>query len=109
MILPALYHWSPSDRRFDIYKVGLVPESHNVIASVQLSYVCLSPTPATAWTLSGGSGITSEIHEWDLWQIRLSENDNVAIRPEFGYRVREINVRNVITPDRIWYVGSRTV
>lgn len=106
MILPALYHWAPSIRRAEIFKLGLVPSSPST--SSKLKHVCLSPTPSTAWSLSGGTGWT-EIDEWDLWQIRLSENDNVAIRPEFGYRVREICVRNVITPDRIWYVGSRSV
>lgn len=108
MILPAMFHWSPTERRSGIFASGLIPFKPNTVASGLLAHVCLAPTPSSAWTLSGGTG-WSEIEEWDLWQVRLGPNDDVHIRPEFGDIVREIQVRNAISPDRIWYVGSRTV
>ena len=106
MIIPALFHWSPAERREEIFKQGLVPASINVIATTTLSYLCLSPTPSSAWGLSGGT-ILAEIEEWDLWQVNIGEHDEVHIRPEFGSVIKEVMVRNVILPDRIWYVGSR--
>lgn len=106
MILPALYHWAPTERRDDIFQLGLVPNRLNTTSSVSLPHICLSTTPSNAWAMSGGTGWT-EIEDWDLWQVRLNENDNVHIRPEFGNIIQEIKVRNVITPDRIWLVGSR--
>lgn len=106
MILPALYHWSPTSRRADILKFGLMPYSFNVVASGPLPHICLAPTPSTAWGLSGGTG-WHEAEEWDLWQVRIGPNDEVHVRPEFGDVIKEITVRNVIPPDRIWLVGSR--
>lgn len=106
MILPALYHWSPTERRDIIFLHGLMPNQTNVVASGSLPHVCLSTSPSMAWTLSGGTGWT-QVEEWDLWQVRLGANDQVHIRPEFGHEINEITVRNVIPPDRIWLVGSR--
>lgn len=106
MILPALYHWSPTSRRVDILKFGLMPNQINVVSTGSQPHICLSTTPSMSWALSGGTGWT-QIEEWDLWQVRLSEDDEVHIRPEFGNVVKEITVRNVIPPDRIWFVGNR--
>lgn len=107
MILPVMFHWSPTSRRDDILKFGLMPNQLNIVASGPLSHVCLSTSPSVAWSLSGGTGWT-EVDDWDLWQVRLGENDRVYIRPEFGSEITEVTVRNVIAPDRIWYVGSRS-
>lgn len=101
-----MYHWSPTENRDSILLKGLVPNSKNTIASGSLAYVCLSPTPSGAWSLSAMTG-WHEVESWDLWQIRLSAVDNVRIRPEFGDVIQEVNVRNVMSPERLWYVGTR--
>jgi len=106
MILPAMYHWSPTENRDSILLKGLVPNSKNTIASGSLAYVCLSPTPSGAWSLSAMTG-WHECESWDLWQVRLNDTDSVRIRPEFGDVVQEVNVRNVMAPERLWYVGTR--
>lgn len=106
MILPALFHWSPAERYEEILRNGLVPGSPPAVASGSLPHVCLSPTPSRAWSLSGGTG-WYEPEAWDLWQVRLNQHDEVYVRPIFGDVVEEINVRNAITPDRVWWVGRR--
>jgi hypothetical protein len=108
VILPALYHWSPADRYDDVLRHGLVPHSPAAIASAPMPHVCLSPTPSRAWSLSGGTG-WYEADGWDLWQVRLNEHDEVHVRPIYGDVLEEINVRNVITPDRVWWVARRTM
>ncbi len=107
MILPVLYHWSPAARRDDILRAGLVPGSAACIASGVLRYICLSPNPARAWQLSGATG-WGDADEWDLWQVRIGDDDEVHIRPMFGAEVEEVTVRNVIPPDRLWWVGRRS-
>lgn len=112
MLLPALYHWSPAERRRGIQANGLQPYSPATVSTHEQNlgwpYVCLSPTPSGAWGLSGDMGWTSEIEEWDLWQVRLNEHDEVHVRSEWGNHIREIRVRNTITPDRCWWVATRT-
>lgn len=106
MILPALYHWSPKVRRRAIHRGGLRPGCRSTTASGSLPYVCLSPTPSSAWTLSGATGWT-EVEAWDLWQVRLGDGDQIVVRPEFDAVIREIKVHNVIPPDRLWWVAER--
>lgn len=53
MLLPALFHWSPADRRASIRATGLQPGSPNTVSTSCLEYVCLGTSPARAWTISG--------------------------------------------------------
>lgn len=111
MHLPALYHWSPTDRRVEITQCGLTPyqPGHVLIDGKQLGfpYICFSPTPSAAWGLSGDMDWGTEIESWDLWMVRLIEGDEVQIRSDFGPVVREVRTFNAIPPDRLWYVATR--
>lgn len=107
MLLPAMYHWSPSDRRDLIRRQGLLPGSESVTSSSPMEYVCVSPTPSSAWGLSGDMGWTTEVEAWDLWMVRLVEGDEVHVRPDFGPVLREVRVFGAIPPDRCWYVATR--
>lgn len=108
MILPALYHWAPSERRRAIRSGGLQPYQAPTICSAVSPYLSLSPDPALGWKLSGAMD-WHECDEWDLWQVRLADHDDVRIRPEVGPVVQEIKVYNPIPADRLWFVGERVI
>lgn len=113
MLLPALYHWSPADRRSAIRAEGLRPYCPPTLCTggpdgdLSYPYLCLSPTPSSAWGLSGDMDWVSEIEAWDLWQVRLADGDEVRYRGDFGPVLREVRVYNAIPADRIWYVATR--
>ncbi len=112
VILPALYHWSPKERRTEIEAHGLHPRKAATTHSdpdLLSPYLCFSPTPSAAWSLSGAMEWTSEVDGWDLWQVRIAEGDSICIRPDFGPVIQEIKVYNAILPDRLWHVGERGV
>jgi hypothetical protein len=106
VILGPLYHWSPVERRESIKANGLRPGSPAMVASVELEHVCLGFDPASTWAISGAMDF-AEADDWDLWLVHLGEHDSVSVRSEFGPRLQEVKVRNVIPPDRLWYVGQR--
>lgn len=117
MRLPALFHWSPRDRYHEIMTSGLKPFSEPVTSTANLEngnviagwpYICFGTTPSAAWGLSGDMSWASEIEEWDLWQVNLAENDEVHVRPDFGWDIKEVRVHNAIGPDRVWWVATRT-
>lgn len=107
MRLGTLYHWSPAERFDEIYQVGLRPHKPPTVASTPLPYVCLSPDPSIAWTLSGGMDWVSEIAEWDLWAVRVAEGDHVCVRAEFGPEIKEIKLYGPLPADRLWWVARR--
>ena len=107
MRLDVLYHWSPVERRADIAAQGLRPGSTPNVAGYPLTYVCLGTTPSAGWSLSGAMEWMSEIDEWDLWQVRLVDGDDIRVRPDFLPTIREVKVHGPIPADRIWYVGTR--
>lgn len=112
MILPALFHWSPNERRGDIERLGLQPRqiaTTHSDPSLTSPYICFSPTPSRAWSLSGAMEWVSEVDEWDLWQVRLAEGDHVVVRSDFGPEIQEVKVYGAIPTDRLWLVGSRHV
>src|SRR4051794_28120131 len=108
--LGSVFHWSPAARRDAILREGLrvfsSPVTHSGVESYP--YLCFSPTPSGAWSLSGDMEWTSDHEEWDLWQVRLSDDDEVHIRAEYGPHICEIRTRNSIPADRVWYVGTRS-
>lgn len=110
MLLPALYTWSPSDRRRSILAEGLRPYSAPVThgGEERAPYLCFATTPSAGWGLSGDMSWTSEIEEWDLWQVRLQDGDEVHYRADFGPVLKEIRVYNAIPADRLWLVGARS-
>lgn len=107
MLIPVLYHWSPVDRFDDIRTNGLRPHAPPANASVSLPYVCLSPRPSRAWSLSGGMEIGTEADDWDLYEVRIADGDHVVVRPDFGPEIQEIKVYGPIAPDRVWWVARR--
>lgn len=105
--VPALFHWSPRDRKAGIIRRGLVPAMAPCLSSERQDLVCLSPTPSCAWSLSGA--IRAEKGEpWDLWQVRLADTDEVHVLPFWGGVLREVRVANRIPKSRVWWVGERT-
>lgn len=107
--LPSQYHWSPSERREEIFRNGLKPYCDPVTHSGVLlwPYICLSPSPKRAWQLSGDFQDSGEIEQWDLWQVELGEHDEVSIRSEYGSEIMEVRVRSAIPADRVWHVATR--
>lgn len=75
--------------------------------TVRYAYTCLSPDPQLAWRLSGDLDWVKEIEQWDLWQIRLGEDDEVHYRSDFGPYLVEVRVFTVIPSERAWLVGTR--
>lgn len=109
MRLDPLYHWSPTDRRAQIVVHGLRPGSPATVAGGELPYVCFSLTASRAWSLSGAMEWAQEIEEWDLWQARLVDGDDVRVRPDHGPYIHEIKVYGPIPADRLWYAGTRMI
>lgn len=109
MILPALYHWSPTERRDAIAREGLRPYSPPTVqdGDLHFPYISLSPTPSAAWGLSGDMEWVSDVERWDLWQVRLGAGDEVRFRPTFGNVLEEVKVSSAIPADRVWYVATR--
>ena len=109
VILPHLYHWSPTERRAAIQKEGLQPYSPSMShEGYAYAHICLATTPSAAWGISGDMDWGREEESWDLWQVRLAEGDEVHYRAEFGNVLKEVRVANTIPPDRVWYVGTRS-
>lgn len=112
MQLPALYHWSPRDRRTSIRRLGLVPGKRPTIGTVRTVtdgrfMVCLAPDPAMAWSLSGGTRWVSA-STWDLWQVHLADSDEVHVLPYFGPRIVEVRVANRIPKRRLVWLAERS-
>jgi hypothetical protein len=107
--IDTLFHWSPAERREDILKTGLQVYSPSVVHSGEYRwpYICLGTTPSSAWGLSGDMEWASEIEQWDLWQVRIEEGDEITIRGDFCPVIREVRVRNSLPPDRVWFVATR--
>lgn len=109
MRLETLYHWSPAERRESILRAGLQLYSEPVVHSGQLGapYLCFSTCPRRAWALSGDAVHESEVERWDLWQVFPLDTWEVSFLPQWGCCVAEVRVRNTVTPDRLWLVGTR--
>lgn len=108
MILPPLYHWSPTEIRVKLQQEGLKVYMPPTVGSgpERSPYICLGFTPRWAWLLSGDfSPDASE--EWDLWQVEIPEKAHVEIRPEYGPQLQEVKVYTTIAPDHLWLVARR--
>jgi len=106
MDLGPLYHWVPADRAEAIALEGLRPGQPSTVASEPLPHICLGLDPQSAWAISGAVG-WHDVAVWDLWLVRLADDDPVTVRPEFGPRIREVTVAGLIPPERVWRVGRR--
>jgi hypothetical protein len=108
VIIHPLFHWSPTDRRASITRRGLRVRSRPVCTSVRVDVICVSQSPSQAWALSAAV-FGDRGQAWDCWQIALSHDDEVEVRPFHGNRIQELRVRNNIPKSRVWLVGSRAV
>jgi len=112
-LVGALYHWSPSFNRVDILQGGIKVFSDSACHSGnwQWPYICLSPHPSQAWSLSVDAvngGKEDPIEEWDLWQVTLPDNAEVHVREFWGRRIEEFKVYTSIPADHVWFCGMRT-
>lgn len=107
MRLSPLYHYSPHDRYGSILRYGLRAGQPPTVSSCAQQHICLGPDPREAWRISGAMSWVSDVESWDLWQVELDETDEVHVRSEYGPTVREIMVRGVIAPQRLWWIGRR--
>ena len=113
MILPPLYHWSPQEHRAKILQHGLQIMREDQKAKedgfhgVRWPWVCLGSTPLQAWDLLPWFGEELAGMEFDLYEVKLQETDDVHIRCDFGPVVREVRVHNSIPADRVFWVARR--
>lgn len=110
MILPALYHWSPTIRRASIEQHGLRIYEESVVHSdpeLLYPYICFGTTPSNAWGLSADVEWTGEIEEWDLWQHWAKDNERVHVLPTFGGVIQEVRIATPIAIQDLWFVGTR--
>lgn len=112
--LGPLFHWSPSPRRSQIVRRGLVPGSRPTVSSVPavhdgVEVVCLATDPLVGWSLSGAMRWARQLgHDWDLWQVALVDSDVTFVRAEYGARVLEVRVANRIPKARVQLLGTRS-
>lgn len=99
MTAPALFHWSPRERRPQIERYGLRPGMRPTIScggaeyddGFRPNYVCLAEDPQWAWCLSGAHH--PEIRVWDLWQVWLAD----------GHHFRRLRADRASSPERRWH------
>lgn len=108
------YHWSCKENRLSIQQNGLQicqPQKDGLTnpngALVRFPWICLGMDPLIAWEWSGVDLDREAVY--DLWQIRLTEHDNVQVRMEHGNFIAELRIHNTIPADRVFWVGSRGV
>lgn len=124
IVLPRLFHWAPVEARAGIVRCGLKPRTPtavgyrpipndplrgHIVEDVEpdsVLAVCLGTSPRTAWNYSAAFGELGS--EWDLWEVRLEETDEIHFRPFIGYWAEEIRVANPIPKSRVWWGGTRT-
>lgn len=112
-----LFHWALSSRRVDIARDGLKvysepvqsggvnPTNGNEIAG--WPYLCFSPRPSRAWSLSGDMhGDDGEL-DWDLWEVKIPPEAHVRLRDQWGPEIVEVRVYTSIPPEYMWLVGQR--
>jgi hypothetical protein len=117
VILPALYHWSPKERRETIRLHGLQPYQPPAVSTESefnedwahgFGCICFGTDAAKAWAYSGDLQHVGDVEEWDLWQLKgVVEGDEVRIRAEFGPEIKEVRLFNPVAADRLFWVGER--
>lgn len=104
-----LYHWSPTARRKQIKKRGLVPGCWSTDRLWKPPCVCYADTPSLAWALSGALPRGREHDSWDLWQTYDDVPSGYeAIAFDGSDDVKEYRVYERIYARDLWYVASRT-
>ncbi|WP_032376707.1 hypothetical protein [Rhodococcoides fascians] len=116
LLLPDLFHWSPTSRRKGIIRSGLLPEAKNSDGGEYGGITdgrpmnCMSGDPATAWRyLPHTKEQIAEHASWDLWQVHLAESDEVHVLPVWGRHLHEIRVANRIPKSRLTLLATRVL
>jgi len=111
-VLDVLYHWSPTVNRTFILRNGLRVYSRAKKHSKGCwPYICLSPRPSLAWSLSAGvrkgDRQNDPIEDWDLWEVRPPDDAEIHVREFWWPKIEEFKVYSSIPPDCLWFVGQR--
>lgn len=105
-----LYHWSPTTRRGQINRRGLVPGSLSTDRLWRPPFVCFADSPSLAWALSGMTGRGPEVASWDLWMTwsDVPSGMEAILFDDDRSRVKEYRVYERIYKRDLWYVATRT-
>lgn len=104
-----LFHWSPTTRRKQIIRRGLVPGSRSVDGLWRPPYVAFADTPSLAFALAKHR---EDITSWDLWMVwKSSIQGGFEMLPyddgEAVNTCKEYRVYDRIWKRDCWYVGTR--
>lgn len=110
-MIRLLFHWSPTSRRKQILRRGLMPGSKSVDGLWKPPYVCFADSPSLAWALSGMTSRGSQVKSWDLWQMWSDVPSRMEELPfdDDPERIKEYRVYERIFKRDLWYVGTRQV
>lgn len=109
-----MFHWSPTNRRKGITRLGMMPGKWSTDRLWKPPYVAFAPSPSLAWALSAATHRGQQVDAWDLWMTDSS-------RMEKGYEVipfdsnipgeaadpKEFRVYDRIYKRDLWFVGTR--
>lgn len=107
----SLYHWSPTSKRRQIIRHGLIPHRRATTHATpgwRAPYVCFGDTAAWAWALSGGQR-SAPSGEWDLWETRITDLDDPKILPAPGVSngIHEVRTEHRVRKRFLWLVGQK--
>jgi hypothetical protein len=115
-----VYHWSPSENRKAILKEGLHIFADETIYEYEhkgdtvkevwsAPYIC---TCTNAWKalcyVYPRFQYDDLIPDMDLWQIKLTKDDQVQFRNDGTIEIIEVRVFNNIPSNRVRYIASRS-
>lgn len=107
-----LFHWSPSTRRKQIERRGLVPGSLSVDRRWRPPFVCLSPNPKLGLAMCvesadyGDRALSSG--SWDLWVVDMAVLDGYELLfSDVDHGVKEVRVYERIVQRDVVYLATR--
>jgi hypothetical protein len=107
----SLYHWSPTSKRKQIIRHGLLPHRRpttHATPSWRAPYVCFGDTAAWAWALSGAQR-SAPSGTWDLWETRIADlvEPKILPAPDIVNGIHEIRTEHRVMKRHLWLVGQR--
>ena len=119
MTLRKVYHWSPTINREAILKEGLrimmsEIEYENPMTGAAETwkppYLCTSPSPLLAlrYVLPMFERSEAELPSLDLFEVLLTETDQIRLRNDGGPSIIEVRILNSVEAGRVRYVATRT-
>lgn len=107
----SLYHWSPTSKRKQIIRHGLLPHrgpTTHATPSWRAPYVCFGDTAAWAWALSGGQS-SAPSGTWDLWETRIVDliEPKILPAPDVSNGIHEVRTEHRVRKRHLWLVGQR--